>query len=210
MPRSGRCAANLELLQRRPGLGLYKSADGGLHLDSGSKVMACRRASWAASGCRWPAAAPGACLRLIEANEGGLFRSDDGGEKWTRVNEDHRFRQRAWYFSHVIADPVSPEIVYVLNTGAYRSTDGGKTFELMPAPHGDHHALWIDPKSPRRLINGNDGGATISLDSGATWTALYNQPTAQFYHVAVDNGFPYRIYGAQQDNTTIAIEQPRR
>ena len=105
----------------------------------------------------------------------------------------------------MIADPNSPEIVYVLNTGAYRSTDGGKTFELLPAPHGDHHALWIDPKNPRRLINGNDGGATISLDSGASWTSLYNQPTAQFYHVVTDNRFPYRVYGAQQDNSTIAI-----
>jgi hypothetical protein len=95
--------------------------------------------------------------------------------------------------------------VYILNTGAYRSSDGGKSFDLMPAPHGDHHALWIDAKDPRHLINGNDGGASISLDGGKSWTAPYNQPTAQFYHVAVDNRFPYRVYGAQQDNSTIAI-----
>ena len=93
----------------------------------------------------------------------------------------------------------------MLNTGAYRSTDGGKSFELMSAPHGDHHALWIDPKGPQRLINGNDGGASISVDGGKTWTAQYNQPTAQFYHVAVDNHWPYRVYGAQQDNSTVAV-----
>src|ERR1700676_671176 len=142
---------------------------------------------------------------MIEAPEGGLFRSDDAGDSWTRVNDDHRFRQRAWYYSHVFADPASPDVVYVLNTGAFRSADGGKTFELMPAPHGDHHALWIDPKNPRRLINGSDGGASISVDGGKSWTQPYNQPTAQFYHVAVDNRWPYRVYGAQQDNSTIAI-----
>jgi photosystem II stability/assembly factor-like uncharacterized protein len=135
-----------------------------------------------------------------------LFRSDDGGGSWTRVNSDHRFRQRAWYYSHVFADPVSADVVYVLNTGAYRSADGGKSFDLMPAPHGDHHALWIDPQDTRHLINGSDGGTSISVDGGKAWTQPYNQPTAQFYHVAVDNHFPYRVYGAQQDNTTIAID----
>src|SRR2546429_472566 len=138
-------------------------------------------------------------------DERGVFRTDDGGESWMRVNSDHRFRQRAWYYSHIFADPVAPDTVYVLDTGAFRSTNGGKDFELLPAPHGDHHALWIDPRDPRRLINGNDGGATISVDGGKSWTQQYNQPTAQFYHVAVDNHWPYRIYGAQQDNTTIAI-----
>src|SRR6195256_4285559 len=141
----------------------------------------------------------------IEAKEGGVFRSDDGGDSWMRVNSDHRFRQRAWYYSHIFADPVAPNTVYVLDTGAFRSTNGGKDFELLPAPHGDHHALWIDPRDPARLINGNDGGATISVDGGKSWTAQYNQPTAQFYHVAVDNHWPYRIYGVQQDNSTIAI-----
>jgi photosystem II stability/assembly factor-like uncharacterized protein len=141
----------------------------------------------------------------VEAKEGGIFRSDDGGDNWTRINSDHRFRQRAWYYSHIFADPVAPDTVYVLNTGAFRSTNGGKDFELLPAPHGDHHALWIDPRDPRRLINGNDGGATISVDAGKTWTQQENQPTAQFYHVAVDNHWPYRVYGAQQDNSTVAI-----
>jgi photosystem II stability/assembly factor-like uncharacterized protein len=187
-----------------PGSGLYKSADAGLTwkrleghgLPEG--ILGRIGVSVAGGGS-------GRVYALIEAAEGGLFRSDDEGANWTRVNDDHRFRQRAWYFTHVFADPATPDVVYVLNTGAFRSSDGGKTFALMPAPHGDHHALWIDPKEPRRLINGSDGGASISVDGGKAWTPPYNQPTAQFYHVAVDNGWPYRIYGAQQDNSTIAI-----
>ena len=135
----------------------------------------------------------------------GLYRSSDGGDTWTRINPDHRFRQRAWYYSHIFADPVALDTVYVLNTGAFRSTNGGKDFELLPAPHGDHHALWIDPRDPKRLINGNDGGASISVDGGRTWTQQDNQPTAQFYHVAVDNHWPYRVYGAQQDSFSVAI-----
>ncbi len=136
---------------------------------------------------------------------GGIYRSEDGGEKWTRVNEDGRFRQRAWYFSKVFADPKSPDTVYVLNTGAFKSVDGGKTFNLLPARHGDHHGLWIDPENPQRLGNASDGGAIVSLDGGKTWTTQGNQPTAQFYHVAVDNAFPYHIYGAQQDNSNVCI-----
>jgi hypothetical protein len=143
---------------------------------------------------------------MIESKEGGLFRSDDGGESWTRVNEDGRLRQRAWYFSHIFADPKSADTVYALNTGMFRSTDGGKTFNLLPAPHGDHHGLWLDPDNPQRMINGNDGGATISIDGGNTWSTQYNQPTAQFYHVITDDRWPYYIYGAQQDNSTVAIK----
>jgi photosystem II stability/assembly factor-like uncharacterized protein len=187
-----------------PGSGLYKSTDAGLtwkHLEGHglpSGILGRIGVSVAGAGS-------GRVYAMIEAPEGGLFRSDDAGDTWSRVNDDHRFRQRAWYYSHVFADPASPDVVYVLNTGAFRSADGGKTFELMPAPHGDHHALWIDPKDPRRLINGSDGGASISVDGGRSWTQPYNQPTAQFYHVAVDNRWPYRVYGAQQDNSTIAI-----
>ena len=142
---------------------------------------------------------------LIEAEEGGLYRSDDGGEHWTKVSDDQRLRQRAWYFTHVFADPKSADTVYVLNTGLFRSTDGGVTLTLLPAPHGDHHGLWIDPTNPERMINGNDGGATVTADGGKTWSLQNNQPTAQFYHVIADNRFPYYVYGAQQDNTTVAI-----
>ena len=187
-----------------PGSGLYKSTDAGVtwkHLEGrGLPEGILGRIGVSVAG-----GGSGRVYAMIEAAEGGLFRSDDAGASWSRVNEDHRFRQRAWYYSHVIADPVSPDVVYVLNTGAFRSADGGKSFTLMPAPHGDHHALWIDPADPRRMINGSDGGASITVDGGKAWSALYNQPTAQFYHVAVDNHWPYRVYGAQQDNTTIAI-----
>ncbi|HEX4666268.1 MAG TPA: hypothetical protein VH207_06675 [Chthoniobacterales bacterium] len=142
---------------------------------------------------------------IIEAKEGGIFRSEDGGENWTKMSDDLRFRQRAWYFSKVYADPRAADTLYVLNTGLFRSVDGGKTFKLLPARHGDHHGLWIDPKDPNRLGNVNDGGASVSIDGGETWSTLNNQPTAQFYHVAVDNAFPYHIYGAQQDNSNVGI-----
>ncbi len=186
------------------GSGLYKSTDGGTtwkRLDgNGLPKGILGRIGVSVSG-----ADDNRVYALIEANEGGLFRSEDAGETWTRVNDDERYRQRAWYFTHVYADPKVADTVYVLNTGAFRSTDGGKTFNLLPAPHGDHHALWIDPTNPARMINGNDGGATITTDGGKTWTNQYNQPTAQFYHVVADNDYPYRLYGAQQDNSSVAI-----
>lgn len=142
---------------------------------------------------------------LIEAEKGGIYRSDNAGQDWTLINSDERYRQRAWYFTHIFADPKDVDTVYVLNTGAFRSRDGGKSFDLLPAPHGDHHGLWIDPTNPQRLINGNDGGVTISVDGGKSWSRQDNQPTAQFYHVIADNRWPYYIYGAQQDNSTVGI-----
>ncbi len=187
-----------------PGSGLYRSSDGGISWKQieghGLPAGPLGRIGVSVSG-----ADSSRVYAAIEAKEGGIFRSDDGGEHWARINPDHRFQQRAWYYSHIFADPAAADTVYVLNTGAFRSTNGGKDFELLPAPHGDHHALWIDPRDPRRLINGNDGGASISVDGGKSWTQQENQPTAQFYHVAVDNHWPYRVYGAQQDNTTVAI-----
>jgi len=186
------------------GSGLYRSEDNGVtwkHLEgNGLPEGILGKIGVAVSG-----ADSNRVYAIIEAKEGGLFRSDDAGQKWTRVNDDGRFRQRAWYFSKVYADPKSADTVYLLNTGAFKSVDGGKTFNLLPARHGDHHGLWIDPQNPNRIGNANDGGASISIDGGKTWTTLNNQPTAQFYHVAVDNTFPYHIYGAQQDNSNVCI-----
>ncbi|WNJ16021.1 VPS10 domain-containing protein [Pontibacter sp. G13] len=141
----------------------------------------------------------------VEAPEGGMFRSDDAGETWTKTNDSRALRQRAWYYTRVTADPVDPDGVYVMNVRYQHSTDGGKTFEAHVAPHGDHHDLWIDPANPKRMIIGDDGGAQVSFDGGKNWSTYHNQPTAQFYRVTTDNHFPYRIYAAQQDNSTIRI-----
>ena len=143
----------------------------------------------------------------IEApdSSGGIFRSDDAGDTWERMNTDARFAVRSWYYSQVAADPQNENTVYVMNLGVFRSIDGGKTFSRVRVPHGDTHAMWIDPKDAKRMINSNDGGGTISFDAGQTWSSIHNQPTAQFYHVTTDNQFPYRIYGAQQDNSPVSI-----
>ncbi len=144
---------------------------------------------------------------LIDADKPGLYRSDDSGAGWTLVGTDSRITSRAWYFGELIVDPKNADVVYAPNVGLQKSTDGGRTWTpIKGAPGGDdYHALWIDPDDPSRMITGVDQGATISVDGGATWSTWYNQPTAQFYHVATDNAFPYRIYGAQQDSGTVGI-----
>jgi photosystem II stability/assembly factor-like uncharacterized protein len=187
-----------------PGSGLYRSADGGTTWKE-LKGHGLPEGTLGRIGVTVSGANPNRIWAVIEAEKGGIYRSDDGGETWHITTDDHRFRQRAWYYSHIFADPKSADTVYILNTAAYRSVDGGKTFANLHAPHGDNHGLWIDPNNPKRMINGNDGGATISTDGGQSWTTLYNQPTAQFYHVVADNRFPYFIYGAQQDNSTVGI-----
>ncbi|WP_445665563.1 VPS10 domain-containing protein [Fodinibius sp. AD559] len=136
---------------------------------------------------------------------GGLYRSSDGGETWEHVNNEHRLRQRAWYYTHIFADPQDQETVFVLNTGFYKSTDAGESFDEIDVPHGDVHSLWLNPNNPDVMVNSNDGGANVSVNGGKTWTTQKNQPTAEFYRVEVDDQFPYRVYGAQQDNSTISI-----
>jgi photosystem II stability/assembly factor-like uncharacterized protein len=142
---------------------------------------------------------------LIEAKEGGLYRSDDGGETWDLVNGNHSLYQRPWYYMHVFADPKDSDTVYVADVEFFKSTDGGRNFNKVKVPHGDNHGLWIDPKNTKRMIAANDGGVTISLDGGKSWTREDNQPTAQFYHVITDTRTPYYVYGAQQDNSSVAI-----
>lgn len=137
--------------------------------------------------------------------EGGLYRSDDAGLTWKKTNDDRSLRQRAWYYSRIYADTEDVDKLYVVNVNYHKSTDGGKNFSSARAPHGDHHDLWIAPEDPNRMIMGDDGGAQITYDGGETWSTYHNQPTAQYYRVATDDSFPYRIYVAQQDNGTIRI-----
>jgi len=142
---------------------------------------------------------------IVEAEDGALFRSDDGGATWKRYSEEAGLRGRPWYYMHVFADPTDVDTLWVLDYAAWKSVDGGKTFLEVATPHGDNHDLWIDPANPRRMIEGNDGGACVSFNGGMSWSTIYNQPTAQFYHVCADQQEPYRIYGSQQDNWAISL-----
>ena len=186
-----------------PGSGLYRSTDGG---DTWKKIEddGLPAGPYGKIGVA-VAANSTRVWALIEAKDGGLYRSDDGGDTWQLVNPDHRFTQRAWYYMHIVADPRDPNTVYILNVDFHRSTDGGHTFNKIKLPHGDNHGLWIDPLNTKRMIQSDDGGATVTLDGGEHWTLQNNQPTAQFYHVIADTRFPYYLYGAQQDNTSVGI-----
>ena len=187
-----------------PGSALYKTTDGG---DTWKKIdgKGLPKGPWGRIGVSVSPARSDRLYAVIEAEDGGVFRSDDSGATWERTNEDRKLRQRAWYYTHVVADPMEPDTVYVLNVQFFRSKDGGKTFETIRVPHGDNHDLWIAPEDPRRMVEGNDGGAAVTFDGGQSWSSVENQPTAQFYHVITDDRFPYRVYGAQQDNSTVAI-----
>ena len=195
-----------------PGSALYRSSDGGDTWKKlgGGPIGTAAEADGLPDGPYGKigiavAANSDRVFALIEAKKGGLYRSDDGGGKWELINPDNRFTQRAWYYMHVIADPKDPNTVWILNVDMHKSTDGGHTFNKVKVPHGDNHGLWIDPTDTRRMIQSDDGGATVTFDGGAHWTKQNNQPTAQLYHVIADNRFPYCVYGAQQDNSTIAI-----
>lgn len=187
-----------------PGSALYKSSDGG---DTWRKLSAegLPKGIWGRVGVAISPVRPERVWALIEAEEGGVFRSDDGGDTWQRTSDDRKLRQRAWYYTHIFADTKSADAVYVLNVKFFRSKDGGKTFDPVRTPHGDNHDLWIAPDDPLRMIASDDGGAHVSFDGGQSWSRQDNQPTAQFYHVSTDSAFPYRVYGAQQDNSTVAI-----
>jgi photosystem II stability/assembly factor-like uncharacterized protein len=187
-----------------PGSGVYRSTDGGTtwkHLEEHGLP----KGPYGRIGIA-VAANSERVYAIIEAKEGGgLYRSDDGGDTWDLVNGSHSLVQRAWYYMHVIADPQDANTVYVADVEFFRSTDGGRNFNKIKVPHGDNHGLWIDPKNTKRMIASDDGGVTVSIDGGNSWTREDNQPTAQFYHVITDARTPYYVYGAQQDNSTVAI-----
>jgi photosystem II stability/assembly factor-like uncharacterized protein len=185
--------------------GVYKSTDGGdnwRQLTAGLPNQLVGKSDLAVSP-----AMPNRLYVLIEAKPGnGLYRSDDAGESFTAVNTTTPgLITRPFYYTNVDADPLEADVVYVGTEGFYKSTDGGRTFRTMRTPHGDNHDLWINPKNSSVMIQSNDGGANVSLDGGRTWSTQYNQPTAEIYQVYVDNQFPYRLYGAQQDNSTLIV-----
>jgi photosystem II stability/assembly factor-like uncharacterized protein len=188
-----------------PGSGLYKSTDGGgswEQLSHGLPTQGLGR-----MGVAVAPSDPGRVYAIVDAKDGGLYRSDDAGASWRRTDNEARIWGRGWYFGVVAVDPSNPDVVYVSNTTIYKSVDGGKSFTAFKgAPGGDdYHGLWIAPDDPRRIIVASDQGTVVTLNGGKTWSSWYNQPTAQLYHVATDQRFPYWLYGAQQDSGAIAV-----
>ncbi len=188
-----------------PTCGLWKSTDGGDTWTEITRHPGLPKGTVGKIGVAVSPAQEGRAWAIVEAEDGAVFRSDDGGATWQRQSEQGELRWRAWYYSHIFAHPTQPNTVYVLNGAAWKSTDGGATFVKYPTPHGDNHDLWIDPKTPTRMIQGDDGGAYVTFNDMAAWSTIFNQPTAQFYHVITDNQVPYRIYGSQQDNTAMSL-----
>jgi photosystem II stability/assembly factor-like uncharacterized protein len=183
-----------------PGSGLYKSSDGGAHWSEISRNSGFAQGLLGRIGVAVTASNPQVVYAMVQAKHGGVFRSDDGGGSWHRVNSNWSLRQRAFYYMAIYSDPTNADVVYVPNVDAlWVSRDGGRNFSKLHTPHGDNHIVWVNPNDPKLLLEGNDGGGTVSTDGGKTWSGDHNQPTGQFYHVAVDEQFPFHIYGAQQD-----------
>jgi photosystem II stability/assembly factor-like uncharacterized protein len=186
-----------------PGSGIWKSTDGG---DSWTRLSGGLPKLMGKIGVDVSPADPERVYAIIEADRGGLYRSDDGGKNWKLLSTDRLIQTRSWYYMNVTADPKNADVVWVMNSPIMKSIDGGKTFAVVNAKHGDNHQLWINPSDARYMANANDGGASISMDGGKSWSTQDNQPTAQFYHVVVDDVYPYRVYAGQQDNSSVMIK----
>ena len=187
------------------GSGIYKSTDGGNTWIDITKNQGLPKDTLGIIGITIAPSNPNKYYAIIESKTGGVFMSDDAGKTWTKTNSDNNLRQRAWYFSKIFCDPKNEDLLYILNVEFWKSNDGGKIFSSVNTLHGDHHNLWIDPEDGNRMIVADDGGAQISFDGSKTWSTYYNQPTGQFYRVSTDNDVPYRLLGAQQDNSSVRI-----
>lgn len=185
------------------GSGIWKSLDGG---DTWKRLSEGLPKLMGKIGVAVSPANPDRVYAIVEAENGGLFRSDDAGATWRLLSGDRLIQTRSWYYMNVTADPKNADVVWVMNAPVMRSIDGGRTFQTVNAMHGDNHQLWINPLDSRYIANANDGGGSVSLDGGKSWSTQDNQPTAQFYHVAVDDAFPYKLYGGQQDNSSVIIK----
>lgn len=195
-----------QVMSGGPGSGLYKSVDGGDTWEKLSNGLPKEMGKMSIAVCRSNSDKVYALIESDSEKEaGGLFVSDNAGASWSRITNDHRLVQRAWYYIELFVDPLNDQVVYVLSAPALRSKDGGKTWEQMGGTHGDYHDLWINPKNSKNMIISNDGGSAVTVNGGDTWSPQNNMPTAQFYRINVDNQFPYRIYGGQQDNTSVSI-----
>ena len=193
------------LMSGGEGCGLHKSTDGGetwtdISHNKGLPTGMLGKIGVAVSGAR-----KDRVWAIVEAEDGAVFRSDDAGTTWVRLSDEKDLRKRPWYYQHMYADPQDADTLWILNERCYKSIDGGGTFTQISVPHGDYHDLWIDPRDPLRMICGHDGGACVTFNGAESWSSIYNQPTGEYYHVITDNQVPYRVYGSQQDNTTITL-----
>ena len=190
-----------------PGSGLFRSTDGGDSWEDISRAPGLPDGLLGKLGVSVSPARAGRVWTLIEAvgDKTGLYRTEDYGARWIKVSSNRDLMHRPWYYTHVFADTHDADTVYVANLQLWKSTDGGTGFTEIMTPHGDNHDLWIDPVNPTRMIEGNDGGACVSFNGGMTWSSIYNQPTAQIYRIDIDSRYPYRVYGTQQDNTSISV-----
>jgi photosystem II stability/assembly factor-like uncharacterized protein len=193
-----------------PDSGLYKTTDGGDHWTNISHNPGLPKGILGKVGVSISVSRPSRVYAVVEAVHGGLFRSDDSGATWKFMNGDRAFLNMAYWYMHVIADPVDPDTVYVPDVQMFKSTDGGRTLQTVQYQHGDNHALWIDPANSQRMIEGNDGGAIVSLNGGDSWSTEYNQPTSEFFKMTVDNQYPYRVYATQMDRDAVSCPSATR